>query len=64
MGKESSGEITSISPGESVTIKSGNIIGFGKTTVTITTEIPEGIDTRVQNGQMLLFFIYVNPGDT
>jgi hypothetical protein len=64
MGKESSGEIPSITPGESVTIKSGNIIGFGKTTVTITAEIPEGIDTRVQHGNMLLFFIYVNPGET
>ncbi len=64
MGKETSGEIASISPGESISVQSGNIIGFGKTTVTFTAEIPEGIDTRIQNGYMLLFFIYVNPGDT
>ncbi|EMR75371.1 hypothetical protein MBGDF03_00378 [Thermoplasmatales archaeon SCGC AB-540-F20] len=62
LGKESSGEITSISPGGSVPITSGLILGFGKTQVTVTAEMAEGTDTRTQSGTMLLFFIYVNPG--
>jgi hypothetical protein len=63
MGKEISGTINSISPGESVPITSGLIIGFGNTQVTVTAEIAEGIDTRTQNAKMLLFFIHVIPGD-
>jgi hypothetical protein len=61
MGKESMGEITSIPPGGSEPIKSGLILGFGKTQVTVTAEILEGSDTREQSGLMLLFFIKLNP---
>jgi len=60
-GKETTGTIPSISPGSKVTINSDSILGFGKTSVTITTEIPECSDIRSQNGRMFLFFIVVNP---
>ena len=61
IGGESNGEILSIPAGESATATSGLIIGFGKTTVTVTAEIPEGSDTRSQGGTVLLFFIKINP---
>jgi len=61
IGKESNGEILSIPAGESATATSGLIIGFGKTTVTVTAEIPEGSDTRSQGGTVFLFFIKINP---
>jgi hypothetical protein len=61
MGKESSGEISTLLPGESQSITSDLILGFGNTQVTITAEIAEGTDTRTQEGLVLLFFIYVTP---
>jgi hypothetical protein len=62
IGGESNGEISNIPAGGSATVSSGLIIGFGKTTVTVTAEIPEGSDTRSQGGTVLLFFIIINPG--
>ena len=61
VGKESNGEILSIPADGSATATSGLIIGFGKTTVTVTAEILEGSDTREQSGFVLLFFIKLNP---
>ena len=61
IGGESNGEISNIPAGGSATVTSGLIIGFGKTTVTVTAEIPEGSDTRSQGGTVFLFFIKVNP---
>ena len=62
IGRESNGEIPSIPADGSATATSGFIMGFGKTTVTVTAEIPEGSDTRSQGGTVLLFFIIINPG--
>jgi len=62
IGRESNGEIPSIPADGSATAISGLIMGFGKTTVTVTAEIPEGSDTRSQGGTVLLFFIIINPG--
>jgi len=61
IGGESNGEISNIPAGGSATVTSGLIIGFGKTTVTVTAEIPEGSDTRSQGGTVFLFFIKINP---
>lgn len=61
MGKETSGQIQSIMPGDEVAISSDLIIGFGKTLVTITAEIPEGSDVKQQDGFMYLIFIQVKP---
>lgn len=61
IGEESSGEISSITPGGSVAINSDLIIGFGNVQVTVTAEIPEGTDIRTQDGMVLFFFIYMTP---
>jgi hypothetical protein len=37
-------------------------VGFGKIEVTVTAEIPEGSDTRQQDGTVLMFFVHINPG--
>jgi len=37
--------------------RDGVILGFGKTVVTVTTEVPENLTTRSQNGTILLFYI-------
>jgi len=62
LGGESSGEISYIPPGGEETINSKLIFGFGKTLVSVIVEIPEGSDTRQQNGNIFLFFIKINPG--
>ncbi|MFW6122187.1 MAG: C25 family cysteine peptidase, partial [Petrotogales bacterium] len=61
IGKETTGTL-SIAPGDEETITSGPIIGFGKTEITVSAEVPESFDTRSQGGKILLFFVYVNPG--
>ena len=61
LGKESNGEIASISAEGQTTIHSGLILGFGKIVVTVTAEILEGSDTRSQGGTVFLFFIHINP---
>jgi len=62
LGKESTGTIDTILPGEETSVSSNLIFGFGPTRVVMTIEIPEGSDTRNQGAYMLLFFITVNPG--
>ncbi|UCD13672.1 MAG: hypothetical protein JSW60_08960, partial [Thermoplasmatales archaeon] len=62
IGKENSGEISSILPGESITINSGLILGLGKTKITVTAEIPQDTDTRTQSATVLLLFVFVKPG--
>ncbi len=60
---ENSGVIENIPAGEEVTISSNMIIGFGKTQVRVTAEIPDGpLVTRSQGGKILLFYIIVNIG--
>ena len=62
LGKESSGEIGYLDPGEEAKINSKIIFGLGKTVVKATAEIPEQLDSRNQRATILLFFIKVNPG--
>jgi hypothetical protein len=63
IGKETTGTIAIIPPGGSVDVKSGFIIGLGKTTITVTADVSPGVsDIREQSGTILLFFIKVNPG--
>ena len=53
LGKTTKGTIPTIPAGESVTISSGVIIGFGNTVITVTTDAA----TKSQNAMVLLFFI-------
>jgi hypothetical protein len=62
LGKESTGHIDTILPGEEEQITSGTIIGFGETTVFVTADIPEGSTEHDQGGKMFFFIITVNPG--
>jgi hypothetical protein len=63
LGKETTGEIGSIFPGELSEIKSGPVIGFGKTRVTVTADIDDGYsDSRNQGGFIFLFYTIINPG--
>ena len=58
-GGETSGRIMSIPAGGEKTVNSGFILGFGKTTITVTAEIPESSDTKEQEAFVLLFFIKI-----
>jgi hypothetical protein len=62
LGKESSGDIGYLDPGEEAKISTKLILGFGKTLVRATAEIPEHLDEREQRATVFLFFITVNPG--
>ncbi|UCF13361.1 MAG: PKD domain-containing protein [Thermoplasmatales archaeon] len=62
IGKETIGTIPSISPNDEETISSNLILGFGPTTVIVTSEIPEGSEMRDQTGYVYLFFIKITPG--
>ncbi|MBU0496894.1 MAG: hypothetical protein KKG04_02945 [Candidatus Thermoplasmatota archaeon] len=62
LGKESTGTIPYIGPGETVDIRSGAILGLGPTSIIATANIPEGSAFRKQTGTIILFFIIVNPG--
>jgi hypothetical protein len=52
IGAQKSGQIT-VQPGESQTIKTGLMLGFGKITITVTA----GSATKTANGKLLLFFV-------
>jgi hypothetical protein len=55
--------VDTIAAGEEVNVKSKFIMGFGPTTVTISAKLQDEVmDTRTQNGFVLLFFVIVNPG--
>ena len=60
-GKETTGTIPSISPGDEFEINSDTILGFGKTLVSVTAKIPESSDIKTQNGMMYLIFINIKP---
>ena len=62
LGKETTGTITQINPGEYVSITSSPIIGFGKTKVLVEVELPVSTDFREQGATILFFYVYVNPG--
>ena len=62
IGGSSSGTISSIAAGAEAEVTSSLIIGLGPTVVTVTATIPEGSDSEVRNGQVLLIYIIVNIG--
>jgi hypothetical protein len=62
LGKETTGDIEYMNPGEVIPVNSKFIFGFGMTSVIVTAEITEDSDTRTQGGTVLLFFIKINPG--
>ena len=53
VGGEKSGQIASLAPGATVTIKSGLMLGFGSISATITV----GSTTKTVSGKLLLFFV-------
>ncbi len=61
IGSQSSGEVDILS-GEEVTIESGLILGFGKTRVTVTAEVPECSDSMWRGGFVYVFYVHVNFG--
>jgi len=63
-GRESTGIINNLLPGDEVTINSKSIIGFGKVSIIATAEIPENTGEKINNGFVYLFYIYVNPSGT
>ena len=63
LGKETTGTGLSIPAGGEETVNSKLILGFGKTRVIVTAEIPDGdSDSRNQGASVILFLIKVNPG--
>lgn len=57
IGKESTGKISALAAGGTQKVSSMIILGFGKTVVTVTAEVPASYATQSQNGTILLFFI-------
>ncbi len=62
LGKESSGTIPYIGPGETVNIQTKLVFGLGSTRIIAQATTPESSDLRTQNAFVLLFFLNVNPG--
>lgn len=62
LGKETTGSIETILPGEEKNVTSNLIFGFGPTRVIVRVVIPEGTKERGQGGFVYLFYINVNPG--
>jgi len=59
LGKETTGNILSLSAGDETKISSGLIFGFGKTVITVTAECAEGSsDTNTRDAFVFLFFIF------
>ena len=56
------GTIAELNPGDSITVRSSPILGFGATRITGSANIVGLTDIRTQSGFVFLFLIYVNPG--
>ncbi len=59
IGKQTSGNLLSISPGGERSISSDFILGLGKTIITVSASNPYSSVTMTQNATVLLFFIKV-----
>jgi len=60
LGRETSGTILCIPPGENVTVSSGLIFGFGRTIITVSVESAGGSPvTKEQEAFIFLFFIII-----
>jgi hypothetical protein len=62
IGQHSSGHITGIDPGETITVNSVPVFGLGATIITVSADIPGMIDERIQSGFIFLFLLRVTPG--
>ena len=60
LGRERSGTIICIPPGENVTIRSNLIFGFGKTIITVSLEYPDG-SLVTANLEALIILWYIIP---
>jgi hypothetical protein len=58
-GKETTGSILILEPGDERTVTSKAIIGFGKTVIKVTASIPGYEVSKEQNATVLLFFISI-----
>ena len=61
-GRSSTGVIDTIAPGESVTISTKSIIGFGEIQALMTVDGPECHAEITRGGNVFLFYVKVNPG--
>ncbi|PNX54024.1 MAG: hypothetical protein BV458_01540 [Thermoplasmata archaeon M9B2D] len=59
LGKETTGNILALNPGDTREITSKTIIGFGKTVIKITATVPESTAEVEQNATILLIFIKI-----
>jgi hypothetical protein len=59
IGKETTGQIVSLGPGEEQTISSKFILGFGATVITVSVSNPDSTDLKTQSGTLLLFLIRI-----
>jgi hypothetical protein len=59
IGKETTGQIVSLAPGEEQTISSKVILGFGATVITVSVSNPDSTDLRTQTATLLLFLIRI-----
>jgi len=61
MNKETTGVIPALAAGDETTVSTGFILGLGPIEVTVDATIPESSDSRTQNGNIYLFYIWVQP---
>jgi hypothetical protein len=59
IGKKTTGNILSLTPGGERAISSKFIFGFGKTVITVTATCPGSTDTKTQDAKILLFIIKI-----
>ena len=59
IGKETTGQIASLAPGEHQIISSKFIVGFGPTVITVSATDTQSADVKTQDGTVLLFYIRV-----
>ncbi len=57
-GKQRTGNITNLTPGEIIKISTGLILGFGKTTIVVTATYDDGV-TSTKKGTAFLLIIFV-----
>jgi hypothetical protein len=62
LGRETTGIIPTIEAGGVAVLKTGLVIGFGPTRVTVTAEVPESSDSRSQAATIFFFYVNVLPG--
>lgn len=57
IGKETTGTIGSLAPGEQQIVSSKVVLGFGETLVTVSASVPESSDLKTKEGMIRLFYI-------